>query len=217
MPFVADNEWGCCPIWKQAHIFPHFPFSAYVPVEALLVPFHLLFFSAPVLFLFMLEFSEEPVFRPCSSPATSAWYSARWVGPFLSLEENQPALLDPSSLQSCILWNSSKHISEPGLWFCCFLPCFLCPGSWTLPSHDHYSQGCSWPSHPSLAFSKYEVQKSIFTFWLPVQLCWDVVLNAILDGFSHGITPSADIRVWKPEISSSYLKDSSCTGYPTSQ
>lgn len=125
MSFVTVNKWGCCPIWKQAGIFPHFPFSAYVPVEALLVPFHLLLFSALVLILFMLESGEELLFHPCSSPATFAWYSAHWVCPFLCLKENQPALLDHSCLQSWILGNSSQHFSEPGLWSCCFLPCFV--------------------------------------------------------------------------------------------
>lgn len=206
--FVADNKWGCCHIWKQAHIFPHFPFFAYVSVEALLAPFHLLFFSAPVLILFMLELSEELLFHPCSSPATFARYSAHWFDPFLSLEENQPTLLAPLPSRAVFY----EIIPSTSLNLCCDPAAFslVSTGPWTLPSHGHYRQGCSWPLHHWLACSKYEVQKSTVSFWLPVQLCWDVVLNAILDGFSHYNAPSANIRVWKPEISSSYLKDSIC-------
>lgn len=43
--------------------------------------------------------------------------------------------------------------------------CLASSGSWTLPSHGHYRQGCSWPLHPWLACSKYEIQKSSVTFY----------------------------------------------------
>lgn len=173
-------------------------------MEALLAPLHLLVFSVPVLILFLLQFSEELLF-PCSSPATLAWYSVHWVGPFLSLEENQPALLSPSSLQSCILWNCSKHISEAGLWS------LVSSGSWTLPSLGHYSQGCSWPLHLWLTFSKYEYCQFLTS-------SWDAVCVGMLSLMPswvvfHTILPLQKIS----EISSSYLKGSSCAGCPTCQ
>ena len=67
--------------------------------------------------------------------------------------------------------------------------------------------------------SKCDAQNSIFASWLLDHLHWDVVINAFqkFSGLfmSHYIIPSAAIRVCKHEVSSSYLKDSSCVSYPT--
>lgn len=66
--------------------------------------------------------------------------------------------------------------------------------------------------------SKYEVLQGIFPCWLPDYLRWDVVINALqkFPGLFvlHYIGGSADTRICKHEVSSSYLKDSSCIIYP---
>lgn len=63
-----------------------------------------------------LEFSQELLALPCRSTATFALYPAHWDGLFLSSEElipeNQPAILNLSSLQDCLPWDPWKQIPE---------------------------------------------------------------------------------------------------------
>lgn len=64
----------------------------------------------------MYEFSQELLVHLHRPPTTLAWIPVAWDGPFLSQEEvileNKPALLDPSSLQDDIPWDSSKQVPE---------------------------------------------------------------------------------------------------------
>lgn len=61
---------------------------------------------------------------------------------------------------------------------------------------------------------KYEVQEGTFLCWFPDHLCWKIVIKVLLNSpglFAfHYIVPSADTRVWKLEVSSSYLENSTC-------
>lgn len=64
----------------------------------------------------MFEFSQQLLAHLCKPLATSVSLPTHLDEPFLSLEEvnleNQPAPLDPFSLQDFILWDSSKLITD---------------------------------------------------------------------------------------------------------
>lgn len=59
--------------------------------------------------IYVVEFCQELLAYSCRPPASSPWLLTRGNGPVLSLEEavleNQPALLDSSSLQDDIPWD----------------------------------------------------------------------------------------------------------------
>lgn len=120
----------CC--WQQMGLLPHLEAGTYISSFSF---FCLCISRSP-----SCSLSPVVFFSPCAYPV---YVRAQWRAPFSSMlischicsifcslvwsifelggESTNSAC--PSSLQSCILWNHSKHISEPVLWSCRFFPC----------------------------------------------------------------------------------------------
>lgn len=97
------------------------------------------------------------------------------------MDENQSALLDPSSLQDDLLWDSSTQIPEQTKMLSWSPVLHLVPfisGSHTLQSHGYC---CPQPSHPWPVFPSLQVQGS--AEYVPSSAYWssyqEVVINAL--------------------------------------
>lgn len=128
---------------------------------------HLTLLPPPECCLFTFVFTQELLVHPRRLPATFTWFSAcrwhelefmpTWGWRTWSPEVNQLSwtLLLSRTLSHWILPDryldrvKSALLKTRELWSC-NLPCSLLSGSWSSPSHSHWSQGCPEPSQPWL-------------------------------------------------------------------